>query len=102
MTWLDCPAFADVCVGGEAARGLQSAGDYALWSPRMSWERYQSLVELTAKARALFENDLREETGAAKEVPRILWEIEDLCAKAENRYALRGHVAGGCEPDPGS
>lgn len=50
----------------------------AVAKDELGTQRYQSLVGLTAKARALFESDPWEKTGAAKEGQRILWEMEDL------------------------
>lgn len=50
----------------------------AVAADELGAQRYQSLIELTAKARALFESDPWEKTGAAREGQRILWDMEDL------------------------
>ena len=43
--------------------------------------RYELLAELTTKARAMFESDPEERTGAAKEGQRILWQMDEILEK---------------------
>lgn len=41
-------------------------------------KRYQLLIDLVARARALFRGDLDDKNGGAQEGQKILWQIEEI------------------------